>query len=461
MEELTADKVPERARDYYKKGLAAFRKGNLEYTIEMMTACLDLEPGLLDARKVLREAEVLKASRGKVTAAMHVLSSAAGMSQYLKGLALLKSGKAMQSLAVAEVLLRRDVLNLRFIQFFADAAKAAGLPHAVTQTVELVRGAHPRDPNLLRLLGQTYLDLGQMKAARETYEELCKIVPNDFQAKKLLKDATALASITGDGWQNAADKGGTYREMIKDTEETVLLEKESKAHKSDQDAEVLIRDAVTRLQKEPENINYYRALARLYLQVKRFDEGISVLEKALEISSGDPEVYANLSAARVQKMDNEISSLREAGREEAAASIESEKNQFIFDDLTARIRRYPNDLSIRYELGVLLMKSGQMNEAIQQFQVSQRSAKHRLLSLYSLAMCFKQKRQYDMAMEQLATADSESVTMDETKKMIVYELGAISEMLGDKAKALDWFKKIYQVDIGYRDVAAKVEHAYR
>jgi len=47
-----------------------------------------------------------------------------------------------------------------------------------------------------------------------------------------------------------------------------------------------------------------------------------------------------------------------------------------------------------------------------------------------------------------------------TKKDICYELGLIAEELGDAAKAAGYYKQIYQVDIGYKDVAERVERIY-
>ena len=75
-------------------------------------------------------------------------------------------------------------------------------------------------------------------------------------------------------------------------------------------------------------------------------------------------------------------------------------------------------------------------------------------------MCFKQKKQYDIAMEQLQKAASELNIMDDTKKDILYEMGAVDEMMGHREKAAQYFKEIYSVDIGYRDVAEKIEKAY-
>ncbi len=37
----------------------------------------------------------------------------------------------------------------------------------------------------------------------------------------------------------------------------------------------------------------------------------------------------------------------------------------------------------------------------------------------------------------------------------------VAEAMGDVKKAVDYYKQIYQVDIGFKDVANKVEKAYQ
>jgi len=46
------------------------------------------------------------------------------------------------------------------------------------------------------------------------------------------------------------------------------------------------------------------------------------------------------------------------------------------------------------------------------------------------------------------------------KKETLYSLGEVYEGMGDKEKAIDCFKQIYEVDYGYRDVATRVESSY-
>ena len=49
----------------------------------------------------------------------------------------------------------------------------------------------------------------------------------------------------------------------------------------------LIEEAKERIAKEPNNLNFYRALARLYAQNKRYEEAVATIESALERGFGD------------------------------------------------------------------------------------------------------------------------------------------------------------------------------
>lgn len=462
MPEITLDKAPKDVQDLFNKGLGAFERGNLDYAIDLLLACVEKEPGFLQARKFLRAAEMRKFKQKKKSNFFtHYISMLTGLPEYLKTMAMAKSGKPDEALISAEKLLRNDPLNPKFITFFAQAAGNANLPEAAIQTLEIARDHYPENISVLNWLGAFYQKTGRTSSARECFEKLSEICPSDPDAVKHLKDALALDSMSTDGWAVTAEKGGTYREIIKDTEEAQLLEQEAKAVKSEKDTDALVADALAKVQAEPENINYYRSLARLYVQKKMFNDAIAILNKAIEISRGDPELDAAMTSTRSRQFDYEISQLEEAGNSAGAETKKAEKQQFVFNDLQERVKRYPNDLKLRYDWGIMLLNNDYRNEAIQQFQMSQRSPKHRLKSLYSLAMCFKQKKQYDLAMDQLEKAGSETVTMDDTKKDILYELGEISEIMGNEEKSTEYYKQIYQVDIGYKDIAAKIERAYK
>ncbi|MBN2302682.1 MAG: tetratricopeptide repeat protein [Lentisphaerae bacterium] len=461
MAEVTLEQVPQKVKDLFNRGFAAFERGNLDYAIDMLMSCVELSPGLLRARKFLRAAEIQKKKKKPGNVVSDALLSVKGLPTYFVATARLKANKPEQALLLAEKLLRINPLHPKSIMLFAEASVAAGLPEAAIQTLEIARDFYPSHIKIINWLGQLYQKVGRTKSARECFEKLCEICPNDPGALKMLKDALAIDSMAADGWQNAADKGGTYRDIIKDTDEAHLLEQESKAVQTDRDTEVLIANTLKKIDSDPENINYYRQLSKLYAQKKAFTEAISALKKAISLNPGDPELDKTMSATRTLMFNEDIAQLKAAGDSDAMEAKVLERDQYIADDLQARVARYPNDPELRYEWGSLLFQYQHLNEAIQQFQISQRSPKYRIRSLYKLAMCFKQKGQHDLAIEQLEKAGLELTSMDQTKKDILYELGQITELTGDREKAAGYYKQIYQVDIGYKDIATKVEQVYK
>jgi len=461
MAEITEDQVPKKVRDLFNKGFVALERNNLDFAIDMLLHCLEMEPRFLKARKYLRAAQVKRFKKKKGGLFSGAKSKLGAMPLYAKTMALVKAGKADQAVLAAEEMLKVDPLTPKFVQGFAEAALLADIPEAAVMTLEVCREHCDDSADVMEMLGDVYIKVGNTIGARECYERLNELRPNHPDSIRKLKNALASHSLNKDGWEQTADGGGTFQDLIKDKSEAKVLEKQAKAVTSAGDVDTLIADAQAKVDDEPENISYRRQLGRLYAQKKDFDSATAVLEKALEVSRGDPEIEKALTNVKVQQFDHNIATLNEAGNVEEAQAMELEKAQFVFDDLQERVQRYPNDLRLRFELGAMLYDNDYVNEAIQQFQLSQRSPNHRFKSLYYLAMCFKHKKQFDMAVMQLETAEKELPIMNDDKKSVCYELGELAMATGDREKAAEYYKLVYQTDIGYRDIAQKIEQVYQ
>jgi hypothetical protein len=66
----------------------------------------------------------------------------------------------------------------------------------------------------------------------------------------------------------------------------------------------------------------------------------------------------------------------------------------------------------------------------------------------------------DLAARKLQEALKEKPVFDDEKKDLLYVLGTVFEKMAKREEAIEQFKQIYEVDIGYRDVAAKVDAYY-
>jgi len=462
MAEVLVENTSQKVRDLYNKGYAALERGNLDYAVDLLSSCIALEPGFLQARRYLRIAAIQKSRQGKKNSSFsHMFASAMSVSKDVKIASLIKAGKGLEALTEAEKLLIKDPLNKKFIKVHAEAAIAASFPEVAIQTLEIARDNYPEDTLIIASLGEIYQKVGRTRAARECFEQLCELCPNDPTVAKALKDAIAVDAMTSGKWEETAEKKGTFQDMIKDKKEAGLLEMEAKAVKSQEDTDLLISDMLEKIKLEPMNINYYRGLARLYTDKKSFGDAITTLEKAISMSPGDPELDGMMSATKIAKFDSEIEELDKSNNAEALAAKRYERDSYVFTNLQERVQRYPNDLKLRFDWGVKLYENDYMNEAIQQFQLSQRNPKFRSKSLFYLALCFRNKKQLDMAAEQLKKAVSEMSTMDDTKKDVLYELGCILEQMKKPEEAMVYFKQVYQVDISYKDISQKIEKAYQ
>ncbi|MDR2850419.1 MAG: hypothetical protein LBW77_07795 [Verrucomicrobiota bacterium] len=456
-----ADQTAQQAQNFFNKGEAAFERGNFDIAIDLLMQCVGLAPGFSRARKVLRATQIAKFRKERKSGLGAKMQEAGAALLRMKINGLLKAGKKEAALFVCEHLLTVNPLHSQNVELAVACADASGHPDAALFTVEAAYENNQDDMNLLRRVADYYMAVGDYTKARDAYVRLTAGRPNDMTVVKLLKDAEARVTMTTGGWDAAAGKKGGFQDLIRDKDQAKKLDMQNKAVVAGSDADALIEEARAKIEKEPNNLNLYRALARLLSQNKRFDEAVEALESARKVNAADPELDRAVTNAKISSFESKIDALKAAGDAAGAADMETEMNQFVFDDLSSRVQRYPNDLKLRYELGLQYFKYGYYDEAIGQFQMSQRSPKERLDSLYYLAMSFAQKGQRDMAVMQLETANEQLPIMDDLKKKIVFALGKMSEDAGEIEKAFGYYKDVYSADIGFEDIGVRMERIYK
>jgi tetratricopeptide (TPR) repeat protein len=67
---------------------------------------------------------------------------------------------------------------------------------------------------------------------------------------------------------------------------------------------------------------------------------------------------------------------------------------------------------------------------------------------------------FDLAARTFQNALKEKPGFDDEKKELIYQLGCVLEKMNKREEAIEQFKQIYEIDIGYKDVAAKVDAYY-
>ena len=462
---MANDALAQKAQNFTNRGRQAMEGRKFDLAVEMFLQALTFVPDALETRRMLRAAQIAKFKSNPPSALALKMQ---GMGSYFarqKVLGLAKKGQGVEAMAEAEKLMCQNPLDPNNIECAVKAAEAANKPEAAAVTVEAAYECGNNDPALLERVATYYTIAKRYDKARDAYSKLVALRPGDQRILQLLKNTEAQATMSA-GWNDAVGKKGGFQQILANKEQAKKLDQANKAMVVGDDADALIAEKIAQIEKEPGNLNFYRALARLYSQNKRFGEAIATLEKAVAINNSDPELDRMLSSTRTADYEYRIEQLKAAGKAQEAADLEAEKNQFVFDDLAARVERYPNDLHLHFELGLQYFTYEYYDEAVQHFQLAQKSPKDRLESLYYLAMCFVHKGQVDMGVMQLETARDQIPTMDELKKKIVYQLGLCAEQSGDLEKAYAYYKDVYSTDVTFADlntrmldVAAKIKAA--
>ena len=445
--------LAQKAQNFTNRGRQALETGRYELAVDMLMEAMSAAPDILETRKLLRAAQIANFRKNGKAGFGAKLGY---MMARQKILALVKKGKGAEAMDEAEKLLCQNPLDPDNIEAAVKAAEAAGKADHAAISIEAAYECSNKDPSLLERVATYYTMSKRWDKARDAYRKLSELKPGDQRVVQLLKNAEAQATMNS-GWTETAGKKGGFQNLIANKEQAAKLDAANKAVVTGDDAELLIQEKLKQIEAEPKNMNARRALARIYIQGKRFYEAIDVLQQAIEVSGTmDPELDRMLSQTKTQYYDQQIDALRKEGREEEAVAMEGEKNQFVFDDLAARVERYPNDLHLRFELGKQYFTYGYYDDALTHLQLAQKSPKDRLWALYYLAMCFLSQGQNDMGVMQLETARDALPTMDDLKKKVVYQLGLCAEAAGDLQKAYQYYKDVYSSDVGFEDLSDRM-----
>jgi tetratricopeptide (TPR) repeat protein len=205
-----------------------------------------------------------------------------------------------------------------------------------------------------------------------------------------------------------------------------------------------------------------RSIAELHAQRKDFDRALEYYARLTSVEAADPSLERAIAETHVKKFDHLLSQLdpQSADYAEQEAGLKAEKQRFVLADCRRRVERYPNDLQQRFEMGQICYEAGLLSEAIQEFQKAQNNPHRRIQSLYYLGLCFGAKGMHDLAARSFQTAIREKTVFDDEKKELIYSLGCAFEKMGRQEEAVEQLKLIYEADIGYRDVGAKVDAYY-
>ncbi|MDB4718734.1 hypothetical protein OAG11_07680, partial [Verrucomicrobia bacterium] len=278
------------------------------------------------------------------------------------------------------------------------------------------------------------------------------------------KNASAKHTMREGRYDTAESGEGSYRDSLRNKDEAVRLEQEQRQVKTDDVAELLIQDQLSQLEANPDHIKVLQKLAELYTQKNDLEKAGVFYKRLLDCTEGTPDatIQKAVDDLKLRAIDQQINTLDpdDADYESCKESLNSQKHSIAFENCRVRCERYPNDLAIKFELGVMHYERAEYKEAIKLFQKSQANPHIRIRALHYLGRCFLQRGIFDLAIRPIQNAINEKEAFDEQRKDLAYDLALIYEKMNKPEEAIEQFKQIYEVDIDYKDVSEKVDDYY-
>jgi tetratricopeptide (TPR) repeat protein len=460
----TEKELSEAQRSLWLKAVTAIELRNFGYAISLLQEILKQEPEFLTGRQLLRRTAVTRSKSAKKS--FFNISTAP--------IAVMKAQREIKrdpkrAVEMLEKVLEEEPYNRQANLALKEAALAASWPEIGVFALRTLLEENPRDVKVLYELGRLYRQQGDHDQEVEIYNQITAINPLDAEALRLSKDASARGSMKRGGWTQAE----SYRDLIRDKEVAISLEQQSRMQLTGESLDQQIAETYALHQAEPANVDLARRLGALNEQKEDFEAAIGWYEYAADLTKGaDAGFVRRASDLKIKCLEREIAAHEEflsshdsanelfAKRSELLKAAKAKRAELLIADAQERVARNPTDLQLRFELGENLLTAGRFREAVPELQRARQNPHARLKAMNLLGCCYNELGMLDIAVKQLEDASKEILSMDATKKEIVYNLGLVYERMGEREKSLACMKQIYEVDYGYRDVARRVESSY-
>lgn len=447
------------AAEAYRRGTEALETGNYDYAVECYGTCAKLIMDNAMYRQILRGAEYKKYNDNKKGAGTLAKSKLIGLRNKIK------KAKSKEEWAEADILieegLKLNPWDASLNADLGDVAMARGDDYLDVARFAMMcaRNAEPNSKEYNRKFAEVLEERGEFAEAAKVWRHICKIDPNDGEAR---------SKATAADFEQTRTTGG-YREA-KTTQDVAV----QKAHvmgkeKGPADAPGMSeeQDLKHAIRKNPEAVEGYLKLAHFYRTNRKLEEAHEQLSKAMEVSGGDRKVQELLEDVELDRMRVNVG----LAREQAAANTDDEKLLQKAKELDAelfkrelqvlskRIETYPQDLALKMRYAELLMRIKKWSQAIPQLQKASQNVRIKGKSLYLLGKCFLMDGKAKLAQGQFERA-FESLDYDTEPKVYLdchYLAGRACEESGDGPAAEKHYGEVLVYDYDYRDALKRME----
>jgi Tfp pilus assembly protein PilF len=216
-----------------------------------------------------------------------------------------------------------------------------------------------------------------------------------------------------------------------------------------------------RIKAEPTNAPLYVQLATVYRKADQHDKAREVLQEGIAACGNNFEMSIDLAELDLEPFRRNLvlteDKLKNDPNNDELRKIRvrllKEINTRELDLYRQKSNRFPTEMGHRFELGVRLLRAGQVDEAIRELQQTRADPRHHWRSLLYLGYCFKARNNWRLAQRNFEDAlQNLPPGEDSLKKELLFQLAQGSADAGDLARAVELAYELANLDFGYRDI---------
>ncbi|MHC4618988.1 MAG: tetratricopeptide repeat protein [Planctomycetota bacterium] len=379
----------------------------------------------------------------------------------------LRGKTPVEQMLNSEYLFVKDPDNLSYAGGMLKAAIAGGF----TKTANWIANYLFQSNNTAKkpsfqiyvLLKNSYVSLGQFDKALAACRHAARLKPDDGTIAEELKNLTAEFTVA----RGRYDQEGDFRKAIKDRDVQERLQRQESVVKTRDYRIEAVEEARKALAEDPDLPKNIYGLAQALAELRddrSENEAIELLEQAY-LGKSDFSYKQRAGQVRINQLKRKTrrakrvleSKAGDAAAEAKVTELSERLNEVEREHYRLCVENYPTDLQAKYEYGYRLLRNKQYDEAIPLFQEAQRDPRHKISAMGKIGLCFFMKGWFTDAIDVFTQAiDSHELKDDGVAKELRYNLGRSYEEQGDTEKALEIYRKLAQLDFGFRDVRERV-----
>jgi tetratricopeptide (TPR) repeat protein len=443
----------------YELAANAVRRKQFKKAINYFKKILKKEPDYINARKGLRAVQVTEAEESKVPVGLKAPHLA------LKTKFLVMKKKYDDAIIACEEILCIDPSHVPTLQTLLRCAEEMEYTNTVMFTHESLSELSPGDAGIVIAAADFLSDLNTSEGyekANKLMDALAALDPDDTDLTTEQSRIAAKKSIT------TIESAQTTTDVLANKDEAAKLETQTQDIRTDKDLEDAIARALDRDKKEPNNPRHKESIAKLFARQEELHKAAEYYEMAVELDQNNQNAHASLSDIKMRILEKQISKMlkrkakmsKDVEKKEQSQRIKKAKKKLLdlrYKECKRRLEINPNDLKARYDLGNLYFSLKKFDQAITQFQKSVQDANLSFKSGELLGHCFKEKKIFDLAINEFENASKKPGVKISEKLSVMSEIGDCYYLTKKLPEALDIFKKILEKDYGFKDISKRVE----